>query len=282
MIGIPECGQRPLIMGIVNVTPDSFSGDGVITTNAAIAQGVQMVSDGADLLDIGGESTRPGATPVDVVAEIQRVVPVVAGLRQAGIKVPISLDTMKAAVAATGLDAGATIINDVTGGVFDPAILRVAAERKVPIVLMHNRSESQLVLQHEKIGGEYAAADYQDIVQDVGNDLLQLAARAVAAGVAKDQIILDPGIGFGKSVEQNLQLIAATGTLKQLGYPLLLGMSRKSFIGRVLNLSPEDRLEGTAACVALAAYLGADILRVHDVKAMARVAKMAGAVSTNN
>jgi dihydropteroate synthase len=265
-------------MGIVNVTPDSFSGDGVPDTATALQQAQQMLADGADILDIGGESTRPGAAPVNANDEINRIVPVITGLRAQGVMAPLSIDTMKATVAAAALQAGATIINDVTGGTYNPAILSLVAAQQVPIILMHNRSAANRVNFDQIIGSEYAAADYQDIVADVCRELGQLAAAAQAAGVATGQIILDPGIGFGKSVEQNLRLITAVPQLKALGYPVLLGPSRKSFIGRVLDLPPDERLEGTAACVAIGAYCGADIIRVHNVKAMARVVRMAAAI----
>lgn len=279
---LPDLGQRPLIMGIVNVTPDSFSGDGVVDAAQAVTQARQMVMDGADILDIGGESTRPGATPVSADEELSRILPVITALRAQGITTPISVDTFKASVADAALQAGANIINDVSGGTHDLAMLPLVAARQCPIILMHNRSAANMVNYDQTVGGEYTAADYQDIVQDVGRDLTQLATAALAAGVVPANIILDPGLGFGKSVTQNLRLIAAVRELKALGYPVLLGPSRKSFIGRVLDVPPDERLEGTAACIAIAAWQGADILRVHDVKAMTRVTRMVTSIQANN
>ena len=271
-------GSRTYVMGIVNVTPNSFSGDGVMDTEAAIAQGLRFVAEGADILDVGGESTRPPSTAraegqrfgqqygqaaasVSVEEELRRVIPVIEGLAKR-VNVPISVDTYKARVARRALEAGATMINDVWGLQADPDIARVAAEGKAALVLMHNQRGTQ----------------YRDFMADVKASLLRSASQAIAAGVPQERIIVDPGFGFGKTAQHNLELLRRLGDLKELGYPLLAGTSRKSTIGLVLGLPVEDRLEGTAATVALAIAHGADIVRVHDVKAMARVAKMTDAV----
>ncbi len=281
---ILDLGRRPLVMGIVNMTPDSFSGDGLLShpnyVTAAVAQAEQMVADGADILDIGGESTRPGAEPVEAEEERQRVVPVIAALHAKMPQVPLSVDTMKPNVAAEALEAGACIINDVSRTKQDKAMLALAASTGVYIVLMHNRTMEGLVTVTPGLGSEYHAPVYENIVSDVMRDLRALANRAKDVGIPTDRIILDPGFGFGKTVEQNLLLINELDKLKSLGYPLLAGPSRKSFIGRVLEAPPEDRLEGTAATIAICALRGASILRVHDVKEMTRIVKMVSAVKS--
>lgn len=263
---------RPLVMGIVNATPDSFSGDGLLRHEDFIAratdQALRMIEDGADILDIGGESTRPGATPVPADEEIRRTAPVIAAIR-ARSAIPLSIDTFKAATAEAALNAGATIVNDVTALRGDAAMAQLVAARNVDIILMHNRG---------LLGGAQGADAFGDIVADVIDDLSASVAQARAAGIADNRIILDPGIGFGKSVEQNLALIARLDRFTNLGFPILMGVSRKSVIGQTLNLPPDERLEGTAACVTASVLNGASILRVHDVKAMARVVKMATAL----
>jgi dihydropteroate synthase len=273
---LPELAMKPLIMGIVNVTPDSFSGDGVLATQAAIAQGLQMIKDGADILDIGGESTRPDAVPISADEEAARVLPVIDGLRRQTL-IPISIDTMKSSVASAALENGASWINDVTGGQGDTLMLSVAAATGAPIVLMHNRASWR-----KAAGGAqaraYEAPVYRDFMNEVHGELKALRDAALAAGVAQGNIMLDPGIGFGKSVAQNCQLIAGLKRFADLDAPLLVGPSRKSFIGMVLDASPAERVEGTAAAVALSVANGAHILRVHDVKAMRRVADMAWAL----
>ena len=274
-------GERTYVMGILNATPDSFSGDGLWASAAglelAVAQAQQMVADGADILDIGGESTRPGSTPVGADEELARVVPVIEAVRTA-VSVPISVDTYRASVAAAALDAGAEWINDVWGLRMDPDMAALVAARGCPVVIMHNRSKPKDVAQEERLGGRFVGVAYDDLLADVSRELLQSVDLAFAAGVRPEQIILDPGVGFGKTVSQNLQLINELDQIKALGYPVLLGPSRKSFIGYTLDLPPEERLEGTAAAVAIGIDRGADIVRVHDVRAMARVARMTDAL----
>jgi dihydropteroate synthase len=276
-----EWGKRTYVMGIVNVTPDSFSGDGVLEGEdwiaRAVAQGQAQVAAGADLLDVGGESTRPGGAPVSLDEELRRVLPVVAGLA-ATVPVPISIDTYKAETARQAVQAGATVINDVWGLRMDPRLGRVAADSGTALVLMHNRSRPKDANQTARLGGRYVGVEYGDLLGDISRELLESVALARQAGVGDEAIILDPGIGFGKTVEQNLELVDRLGELRQLGFPLLVGPSRKSFVGYTLNLPPEQRLEGTAAAVALSIDRGADIVRVHDVEAMTRVARIADAI----
>jgi len=272
--------KRPLMMGIVNVTPDSFSGDGLCTGGdfvaAAVAQAVQMAQDGAALLDIGGESTRPGATPVAAMEEMNRIVPVIQALHARLPELPLSIDTMKVEVARAALAAGAVMINDISGVAQDPAMRRLAAETGAYLVLMHN--QAQAATQTAGIGGEYQAPVYADVIEETKAELAALTKLALEAGVAPDKIILDPGVGFGKTPEQNAQIIGAIEAFAAAGFPVLLGASRKSFIGRFLDVPPEERLEGTAAVVAVATLRGVDILRVHDVKFMSRVARMTAAL----
>jgi dihydropteroate synthase len=259
-------GERTYLMGILNLTPDSFSGDGLLTAAdpvaAAVAQARRMVDEGADLLDIGGESTRPGHEPVTDDLELARVVPAIEAVREALPDTPLSVDTTKRAVAEAALDAGADLLNDVTGTGPDPAIAELAAERRVPLVLMHGRR----------------AAPLMHAVDEVRADLAQALGRAVDLGCDPATIILDPGFGFGKTPEQNLELLRGLGALGTLGRPILLGASRKSTIGRVLDLPPEERLEGTLSITALGVAAGVDIVRVHDVAPNARAARMADAV----
>lgn len=274
-------GSRTYLMGIVNATPDSFSGDGLVAgadwVSRAVEQGKRQVEEGADLLDVGGESTRPTATPVSEADELARVIPVIEALSKE-VSVPISIDSYKAEVARQALRAGAHIVNDVWGLRKDPDMARVVAESGVPVILMHNRSKSNEVSVKAELGGRYTGTEYGDLLQDIQNELRESVDLARAAGISPENIILDPGIGFGKTVEQNLELVRRFKELEVLGYPLLAGPSRKSFVGYTLNLPPEERLEGTAAAVALLIDRGADIMRVHDVKAMKRVAVLADAV----
>ena len=260
-------GSKTYVMGVINVTPDSFSGDGLGSdVDSAINLAKSFQEWGADMVDVGGESTRPssiyaGAGPASADEELARVLPVIEAL-EAEIDIPVSIDTYKAAVAERAVAAGADMINDVWGFVRDPDIARVAAEAGVPVVLMHNQDHTE----------------YDDLVPDVTSRLRWLVDRAVDAGVALESIILDPGMGFGKTAEHNLEILRRLVELRVLGRPLLVGMSRKSTIGYVLDLPVEDRVEGTAATVALSIANGADIVRVHDVKEMARVAKMSDAI----
>ena len=266
-----EWGSRTFVMGIVNVTPDSFSGDGLLgdaadpapTAVAAAAQAGRMVAEGADMVDVGGESTRPGHTPIGEDEEAARVVPVIAAIHAALPNTPISVDTSKPAVAAAALDAGASLLNDVWGVAPDDAMARLAAERGMPLVLMHNRAE----------------ATYVDLMAELLADLAAAVERAVRAGVPSENLILDPGFGFGKTAEHNLLVLREISRLRELCRPILLGTSRKSTIGRVLGgLPPEERLEGTLATTALGIAAGVDLVRVHDVLANVRVARMCDAV----
>lgn len=273
-------GARTYIMGIVNVTPDSFSGDGVMDVATAVRQGLQFAQEGADILDVGGESTRPGSARIDAEEELRRVLPVIEQLA-ARTGIPISVDTSRAAVAERALDAGATIVNDVWALTRDAALGKVVAQRDAHVILMHNREAPALV---SAVGGHYPNVDYgtEDIVQAVAGALAERVRAAERAGIARGNIIIDPGIGFGKGVEQNLELLRRLGELKTFpgleDIPLLIGTSRKSVIGLTLHLPVQERLEGTLATLALAIAQGADIVRVHDVKATARACRMADAI----
>lgn len=265
-------GRRTYLMGVLNVTPDSFSDGGHYTQlEAAVTQAHQMAVAGADLLDIGGQSTRPGAETIPLAEELRRVVPVIQAIRsELGLTLPISVDTTRAAVAAAALEVGATWINDISGGTYDPEILTLAAQQQVPIVLMHLRGTPQTM---------QVLTDYGDVVTEVAASLEALADRAQGRGIPPERIILDPGIGFAKTPEQNLELLRRLAELKALGYPLLVGPSRKSFIGKILNQpDPLQRIWGTAAACCRAIAGGADILRVHDVVEMRDVYRVADAL----
>jgi dihydropteroate synthase len=259
-------GTRTFVMGVLNVTPDSFSGDGLLAAAdpvaAAVERGRTMVDEGADLLDVGGESSRPGHAHVDAAQEIERVVPVVRALRAALPWVPISVDTVKPSVAAAALAAGADLLNDVWGVAADDAMAHVATDHGAALVLMHNRPE----------------ASYVNLVAEVLADLEAAIERALRAGVAWDLLIVDPGFGFGKTPAHNLVLLRELDSLRLLGRPVLLGTSRKSTLGKVLDLPADERLEATLATTALAVASGVDMVRVHDVRANVRVARMADAV----
>jgi dihydropteroate synthase len=264
-------GERTLIMGVLNVTPDSFfDGGQFLDPDRAIEHAIAMESAGADLLDIGGESTRPGSQEVLASEELDRILPVLEGLRRR-IKTPISVDTRRAAVVELALRAGAEIINDVSGLKNDPRIAEVAARQRVPLILMHMRGEPRTM---QKTG--FA----RDTLRDVTQGLRKSVDAARKAGVAKSQIILDPGIGFGKSFAQNYELLERLPELAKLGYPLLVGTSRKGFLGATLARDdkpapPEERIWGTAATVTAAILNGAHIVRVHDVAEMIQVARVA-------
>jgi dihydropteroate synthase len=277
-----EYGSKTYIMGILNVTPDSFSGDGLLaqqdTIRAALEQAEAFVEHGAELLDIGGESTRPGAQPVSAAQEMDRVIPVIEAVASSGLNTLISVDTYKADVARAALQAGANWINDVWGLRADPEMAPLAAASGAPVVIMHNRLKSATPELQQRLGGHYVGVQYENLIQDIRGELGQSVALAHAAGVADRQIILDPGIGFGKTVEQNLELVDRLAEIKAMGYPLLIGPSRKSFIGYTLDLPPQERIEGTAAMVVLGIAHGADIVRVHDVEVMTRVVRMTDAV----
>ncbi len=275
-----EWGSRTYLMGIVNVTPDSFSGDGVTDADAAVAQGLRFVEAGADILDIGGESTRPGSARIDAAQEIARVLPVIERLA-ARVAAPISVDTSRAEVAQRALDAGATWVNDVWAFTRDAQLARVVARANAFAVLMHNRAAPARV---GALGGHYGRVEYAvaDIVQAVAAELVARVADAERAGVARDKIIIDPGIGFGKGLEQNLELLRRLREFKTYpglaDLPLLIGTSRKSVVGLTLGLPASERLEGTLATLALSIAQGADIVRVHDVQAAARCCRMADAI----
>jgi len=285
---MPAWGTRTYIMGILNVTPDSFSGDGLLGgsdhVEAALTQAREFVRDGADILDIGGESTRPGSQPVSAYEELDRVMPVVNALvadgmvSASGSPVLLSIDTYKAQVAEAALRAGFHWVNDVWGLQADAEMAGVAARFGAGLVLMDNRSRPENVDLQARLGGRYTGTAYHQLLDEVKAGLLESVRRALDAGVAREQIILDPGIGFGKTVEQNLELINHLVEIRALSYPVLLGPSRKGFIGYTLNLPPDERLEGTTAAVAVGIARGADVIRVHDVAAMARVARMTDAI----
>jgi dihydropteroate synthase len=274
-------------MGILNVTPDSFSGDGLLPSANPFNEGVlvsdalerarQFAAASCDILDVGGESTRPGALPVGFEEEIKRVVPVVRALASE-YNLPISVDTYRAAVAEAALQAGACMVNDVWGLKADPDIAGVAAKARVPVILMHNRSSWVQSEVKERLGGRYIGVPYENLLEDVKRELMESVEIAHQAGIPDEKIILDPGIGFGKTVEQNLELLNRVDEIRLLGYPVLIGSSRKSFIGYTLDLPPDQRLEGTAAAVAVSIVRGADIIRVHDVAYMQRVARMTDAI----
>ncbi len=275
-----QWGARTYVMGILNVTPDSFSGDGLLAQpnpGNALEQARAFLAAGCDILDVGGESTRPGAQPVSAEEEAARVAPVIRAIRSETDAL-ISIDTYKASVAQAALDAGADIINDVWGLRADPQMAPLAARYGAPVILMHNRSNPNNIEIRERLGGAYLGAAYTDLLAEVKRDLLESVNLARAAGIPDEKIILDPGIGFGKSVAQNLELIDRLGEIRALGFAVLLGPSRKSFIGYTLNLPPDQRAEGTAAAVAVGITRGADIIRVHDVLMMTRVARMTDAI----
>lgn len=278
---ILDWGSRTYVMGILNLTPDSFSGDGLLVSvdahEAALQQARRFVQAGVDILDIGGESTRPGAKMVGEAEELERVLPVVQVVA-AELDVLISIDTYKAAIAEAALQVGAHMVNDVWSLHADPDLAGVAARYQAPVILMHNRSSWAHAEVKDKLGGRYVGIPYDDLIPDICRELLESVEIAHQAGIPEDHIILDPGIGFGKSVEQNLELLDRMGEIRALGYPLLLGPSRKSFIGYTLDLPPEQRLEGTAAAVAVGITRGADIIRVHDVPEMMRVVRMTDAI----
>ncbi|HAF60857.1 MAG TPA: dihydropteroate synthase [Anaerolineaceae bacterium] len=275
-------GNRTFIMGIINLTPDSFSGDGLLSrenaVEAAAEQAIHFVEDGADILDLGAESTRPGASRVEPQVELARLLPALKRILTLDMDVLISIDTSKAIVAHACLEAGAHIINDVWGLKQDADLAAIVAHHSAPVILMHNRSNPDHVSRSQSLGNRYMGSHYQNLMQDIAQELQESVQIARQAGITDNNIIIDPGIGFGKSVEQNMNIIKNLGQLKELGYPILLGSSRKSFIGYTLDLPPEERLEGTAATVALGIANGADIVRVHDVKEMSRVARMCDAI----
>jgi len=282
MLGSTKCGEtifhwgkRTYIMGVINLSPDSFSGDGLKDIEAALTRAKRLTAEGADIIDIGGESTRPGSASISVDEELHRVIPVLERL-SSEISLPLSVDTYKLEVARHALDAGASMINDIWGLKQEPKLAELAAQRELPIILMSNQRDSP---------------HCHDIMSIITSDLQRAIKQAVTLGVPWENIIIDPGIGFGKTQEQNLEILRRLEELKMLGRPILLGSSRKSVIGWVLDLSPEQRLkgtafippsdhrlEGTAATLAIGIAKGVDIVRVHDVKEMARVCQMSDAI----
>jgi len=259
-------GERTIVMGILNITPDSFSDGGkYFNSGKAVEKAIKMVEDGADIIDIGGESTRPGHVPVSMEEELKRILPVVELLSKE-IEVPISIDTYKSEIAREAVKAGASIVNDVWGLRKDPAMAKTVAELGVPYIMMHNQE----------------GTCYTDIIKDMTDFFREGIEIASKAGIRVKNIIIDPGIGFGKTGAHNLEVINRMNELKALGRPILLGPSRKSFIGKVLNLPVEERLEGTAAAIAIGIVNGANIIRVHDVKEMTRVSRMVDAILNYN
>ncbi|MCG2813963.1 MAG: dihydropteroate synthase [Thermodesulfovibrionales bacterium] len=265
-----DFSKKTYLMGILNVTPDSFSDGGqYFDRTLAIKRAYEMVEEGADIIDIGGESTRPGSEPVPLQEEIARTIPVIEEISKK-IKVPISIDTYKAEVAKRALDAGASIVNDISGLRFDPEMPKVVSQYKVPVVIMHIKGTPKNM---------QANPQYEALIPEVMDYLRESIRLAVESGIAEDKIIIDPGIGFGKTYDHNLEIIKKLREFTLLEKPLLVGPSRKAFIGKILGDAPaSERLEGTAAAVAISILNGANIIRVHDVKEMKRVALVADAV----
>lgn len=261
--------KRTLIMGIVNVTPDSFSDGGhFLDPEIAIKHGIELASEGADILDIGGESTRPQSECVSEEKEIKRVIPVIEGLASE-VGIPISIDTCKSRVAQSAIKAGACIVNDISAMRFDPKIADVAAEYKTPVILMHMLGTPKNMQKNPV---------YEDVMGEIAQFLKERLDFAQSKGILKDRIIVDPGIGFGKTLEHNYEIMRNLKELKELGFPILMGTSRKSFIGKTLNLDVDDRLEGSLATVTMSIMNGADIVRVHDVLKSKRAAQMTDAI----
>ncbi len=262
-------GQRTIVMGIVNVTPDSFSGDGLPEPDKAIARAWRLVEEGADIIDVGGESTRPGSQPVSAEEELQRVLPVIERLAADGMPVPISVDTYKPQVARQALEHGACFVNDIFG-LRQPRMLEIIAEHKPAVIIMHMQGTPQTMQLNPT---------YTDCVGEVAGFLQAQADEAMRVGLPRERIFVDPGIGFGKTVGHNLEILRRLNEIKALGFPVVIGTSRKSFIGKILGIdAPAERVWGTAATVALAIANGADIVRVHDVREMVQVARITDAV----
>lgn len=265
-----DFSQRTHIMGVLNVTPDSFSDGGrYFDESSAIAHALRMTREGADILDIGGESSRPGAEPLPLKEELKRTIPVITRIAKE-ISIPISIDTYKAEVAQKALDAGASIVNDISGLRFDPEMARIVARYEVPVVIMHMKGTPR-DMQKNPV--------YDDLIQEILDYLRKGIRTAEESGIAEERIIIDPGIGFGKTFAHNLQIIHKLHEFTRLGKPVLIGPSRKAFIGKILgDVPPDKRLEGTAAAVAISVMNGASLVRVHDVREMARVVKVADAI----
>ena len=264
-----EFGSRTYVMGILNLTPDSFSGDGIYKDkNRALKEAERLIEEGADIIDIGGESTRPGSSSVPVEEEIKRVIPVIKKLAKI-TKIPISIDTKKSVVAKEALDKGASIINDITGLEGDNKMIEVASSYDVGVIIMHIQGAPSS-MQNNPV--------YNDLITDIKEKLFHLVKRAEERGIKKENIIIDPGIGFGKTFKHNLEIINSLARFKVLGKPVLVGPSRKSFIGNILGKEPNERIFGTAASVAIAIQNGADIVRVHDVKKMKEITRVSDAI----
>jgi dihydropteroate synthase len=278
---LPELGKKTYVMGIINLTPDSFSGDGLLRESdyirTALLQAENFMQDGCDILDLGAESTRPGAVEISAEEELDRLLPVVKTLREEMPNVILSIDTYKAETARACLAEGAQVINDIWGFRYDPAMAGTVAEAGATAILMHNRTQGAQAVTSE-LGGRYEGVEYEDVVTEVRDWLAEAAGSAIEAGVRPDRIIIDPGIGFGKTTEQNLFLLKHIDELRELGFPILLGISRKGFIGHTLNLPQGERLEGSLAANAWGVLHGADILRVHDVRETVRLARMLDAI----
>ena len=279
-LGITKCGKteflwgkRTYVMGIINMSPESFSGDGIADVDSAVEQAQRFVSEGVDILDVGGESTRPGLASISTSEEIKRVIPVIERLSNE-IEVPISVDTSKLEVAERALEAGAAMLNDQWGLKTEPRLAELAAKKGVPIVLMSNQRDEGA---YDAAAGRDTAV-YEDVMKEVNSALRQGIALALKAGVFPENIVVDPGIGFGKTWQQDLEIVRRLRELKELGRPIIIGTSRKSFIKMVLNLPASERIEGTAATVAISIANGVDMVRVHDVRQMVRVCRMADAI----
>ena len=266
-----DLSARTYLMGILNVTPDSFSDGGQFyDPDRAVERGLEMIAEGADFIDVGGESTRPGSEAISLDEELRRVIPVIERLaKMSGI--PISIDTFKSDVASRALDAGAVMVNDISGLQFDPALVDVVASKQASVVLMHIKGTPRTMQQDPK---------YEDVVTEVKSFLRDAVGLAERKGI--EQIMIDPGIGFGKTLEHNIQIFHRLKEFSELGYPVLIGPSRKSFIGKILDLPVEERLEGTAAAVAVSIMNGASVIRVHDVKQMKRVARVVDAITRSS
>jgi len=280
-----EWGKRTYVMGILNITPDSFSGDGLLLggdierhLDEIVEAAVVMVDDGADILDIGGESTRPGATPISARDELTRVVPAIRAIR-AAVDIPLSIDTYRATVASAAIEAGVDMVNDIWGLRYDPHMAEVVAESNLPVVVMHNRSLPKDARQEERLGGHYVGIAYEDLLTDIVAELHAQVRIGLAAGIARDKIIIDPGVGFGKTVDQNMQLLRHASELRELRFPILIGASNKSFVGYTLAVPPNQRLEGSLAGIGVAIMQrAADIVRVHAVKPTVRYVRMLDAI----
>ena len=263
-------GERTLVMGIINVTPDSFSEFGeLFDFDKARRRALEIAEAGADIIDVGGESTRPGARAVPLEEELRRTVPLIEAIAPE-VGVPVSIDTCKEGVARRALDAGATIVNDVSALSLDDALAPLVARRQVPVCLMHMQGEPRTM---------QANPHYEEVIKDIADELLARADYAIECGISEDRIMIDPGVGFGKTAGHNLEIVRRIEEFRSLGYPVVLGTSRKSFIGKVLDLPEGDRLIGTAATVAFAIARGVDVVRVHDVKEMVQVVRMSDAIA---